>query len=160
MTATGCEPDDHPAQQARQFDKALFTLLKNLGPGLIQRLQHELTPGQVLLLYYVRQESHTVSALAKRMRVKPSAVTVMLDRLEQAGFIVRTREEADRRVVRVQVTPRGEDTVRKVLHARRQIVQACLSSIEPRKLDVFLNTLDQLADLSNEINLSSLPDDN
>lgn len=46
----------------------------------------------------------TPGELASRMSLSPSATTSLLDRLETAGHIVRSRDSADRRVVTVTIT--------------------------------------------------------
>jgi DNA-binding MarR family transcriptional regulator len=46
----------------------------------------------------------TAGELAKRGHLSPGAVTAALDRLEQAGYVRRVRDEVDRRRVFVEVT--------------------------------------------------------
>ncbi|MET0459170.1 MAG: MarR family transcriptional regulator [Ilumatobacteraceae bacterium] len=47
--------------------------------------------------------------LADRVLLTGSTLTHHLDRLEADGFIDRTRDTADRRIVRVSLTPSGKD---------------------------------------------------
>jgi len=131
------------------FDKYLFVLMQNLGPQLINRAQLGLTPGQVFLLHFIRQESQcSVSKLAEKMDVAASAITVMLDRLENHGFVVRTRDNVDRRVVMIALTDAGEETLNHVLNVRKQIMQNCLTQIESHELDSFIQTLEKLASIA------------
>jgi MarR family transcriptional regulator, organic hydroperoxide resistance regulator len=46
--------------------------------------------------------------LAERMYLHPSTITGLVNVLEAKGYLVRVRGTADRRVVRVQLTPRGK----------------------------------------------------
>ena len=88
-----------------RFDKSLHVLMQHLGPQLISRTQLDLTPGQVFMLHLIRNESLcSVSKLAEKMEVAPSAITVMLDRLENHGFVSRKRDTSDRRVVIIELT--------------------------------------------------------
>jgi len=46
-------------------------------------------------------------ALAKHLRVTPSTMSLAVDRLEQAGYLVRTRDRQDARRVELRLTPAG-----------------------------------------------------
>lgn len=52
----------------------------------------------------------TPGELAARMGLSPSATTSMLDRLEAAGHVVRSRESGDRRVVTITMTEKAQRT--------------------------------------------------
>ena len=41
-------------------------------------------------------------------------MTRLLDRLEKKGFIVRTRSDADRRMVKLELTPQGHEAARQL----------------------------------------------
>jgi DNA-binding MarR family transcriptional regulator len=45
--------------------------------------------------------------LSKRMYLHPSTLTAAVDRLEKKGYVLRNRIEKDRRVINVQLTPKG-----------------------------------------------------
>jgi len=49
----------------------------------------------------------TCGEIAERMIVRDPDVTRLLDRLEQRGFVTRTRASDDRRVIRTAITPAG-----------------------------------------------------
>ena len=58
--------------------------------------------------------------LAGRMGVTTGSLTVLVDRLERAGFVARRPHESDRRSILVGLTPEGERHAREhhALHAR------------------------------------------
>jgi DNA-binding MarR family transcriptional regulator len=51
-------------------------------------------------------ERLSAGELAKRMALSPAAVTAAVDRLEDAGYVRRVRDDQDRRRVLVEVTDR------------------------------------------------------
>jgi DNA-binding MarR family transcriptional regulator len=53
------------------------------------------------------QEGLSHSELARRLHVKPSTITQMIKRMEQAGFVQRQRDAEDERVSRVYLTEQG-----------------------------------------------------
>ena len=52
-------------------------------------------------------EGLTAGELAEAASLSPGAVTTVLDRLEHMGLVTRTRDEADRRRVLVELTPKA-----------------------------------------------------
>ena len=81
-----------------------------------------------------REGSLTASGLAAAADLSPATVTEMLDTLVGAGFVERQRDEVDRRVVRVALTPAG----RKAFDAKRQRFVAAwnreLADLDPEAL--------------------------
>jgi DNA-binding MarR family transcriptional regulator len=65
-----------------------------------------LTDGRCLDLLDVH-DGLTAGELAEAASLSPGAVTTVLDRLERMGFVTRTRDEADRRRVLVEMTPKA-----------------------------------------------------
>ncbi len=55
--------------------------------------------------------SLSLGELSKKMYLHPSTISGVVDRLEKKGFVVRDRGKEDRRVVKVQLTPRGKRIV-------------------------------------------------
>lgn len=142
-----------------RFDAALFITLQNLGPHLIARAQFSLTPGQVFMLRFIQQNCDcNVSKLADKMEVNPSAITVMLDRLESHGFVTRTRDGNDRRVVITHITESGERALEEVMRVRKQILQHCLVQINPDELELFVHTLETIATISTSMDIQSMID--
>jgi DNA-binding MarR family transcriptional regulator len=65
-----------------------------------------LTDGRCLDLLDVH-DGLTAGELAEAASLSPGAVTTVLDRLERMGLVTRTRDEADRRRVLVELTPKA-----------------------------------------------------
>ncbi len=67
-----------------------------------------LTMAQLRLMYLLLAEDcRSVGQLAEEMRVRPASVTGLTDRLVDHGLIERRADPADRRLVRVALTPEG-----------------------------------------------------
>ncbi|ADV66565.1 MarR family winged helix-turn-helix transcriptional regulator [Deinococcus maricopensis] len=74
------------------------------------------------------------NTLAERLGVTPGNLTGILDRLESAGHLHRTREAGDRRSVRVQITPQGTDLMRVAVPDVRDHVRTLFSTLTPEEL--------------------------
>ena len=55
-----------------------------------------------------KNESLSLGDLSKRMYLRPSTITGLIDRLEKRGYVVRDRDRRDRRVVKIVLTPKGK----------------------------------------------------
>ena len=68
----------------------------------------QLYPGQPKFLLLIKEnEGMTQKELAQKHCVKPATVTGMIAKLEANGFIYRVPDEADKRILRVYLTPKG-----------------------------------------------------
>ena len=57
--------------------------------------------------------SLALGELSRKMYLHPSTISGVIDRLEQKGYVVRDRGHEDRRVVMVQLTPKGKKVISK-----------------------------------------------
>ena len=67
-----------------------------------------LTPSQLVVLKELSQRGNAQpSELARAAGLKQATISILLDKLQARGLILRTRGDADRRTVFVQITPEG-----------------------------------------------------
>jgi DNA-binding MarR family transcriptional regulator len=79
-----------------------------------KRVEHDtgLTSSQLWAIKVLAETAPVkVSELARRMYLHPATVVGILTRLEAHGLIKKTRSKEDRRVVWVELTPKGRDLV-------------------------------------------------
>ncbi len=71
-----------------------------------------LTPSQLMVLTELSgRESAQPGELARAAGLKQATISILLDRLQERGLVQRARGEADRRTVRVQITPEGRQVL-------------------------------------------------
>ena len=105
-----------------------------------------LTYPQYLVMLALWQDGTTaIHALAERLKLGSNAVTPLVDKLEAAGFVTRTRG-ADRRVVLVALTEVGIQLEADVLAAQQSVV--CRTGLADREL---ADLRQELKDLSERI---------
>ncbi len=84
-----------------------------------------LTPQQYLLLLAIKgfpgRETATMTELAERLQIRHNAVIGLVNRAEERGLVARepAAPGEDRRIVRVRVTPSGEETLQRMAYALR-----------------------------------------
>lgn len=73
----------------------------------------ELSPHQIYFLKFLeRRKTCTPSDIALEFGITLGAVTGFVDRLYKFGLISRNRSEEDRRVVLIELTPKGHEELR------------------------------------------------
>ena len=78
---------------------SLQALFQKIQPEMLESMEKQgVTPAQLFVLASLKKHgSLKISEIAERMEVKPSAVTLMADRLEQKNLIARTHNTKDRK---------------------------------------------------------------
>jgi DNA-binding MarR family transcriptional regulator len=120
---------------------------------LARQLRRELEPlgitgTQAALLHSIRQcPGIGVRDLARREGVSAAAMSTILDRLETAGLVRRTRAADDRRRVGLELTERGVKVHRSARSRRTAWLAARLERLSPDELaavDASLASLSRL----------------
>lgn len=101
----------------------------------------DLSDGQPKVLYILLSMDGCVQKeLAKVCDIKPSSMTVMLDRLEQKGYVRReeTKVSGGKRAFRVFLTKEGREIAEKVYTLMETIEEECFQGItEEEKKQLF-----------------------
>ncbi|WP_158289497.1 MarR family winged helix-turn-helix transcriptional regulator [Paenibacillus flagellatus] len=140
-----------------RFQTALYTFKRSLESDLLHKLKTQITAPQMFMLHFVsRHGACRLTQLADKMEVKPSAVTVMIDRLEKSGYVTRTHDTADRRSVLVQVTPEGIDILEKAMLERKDALARFLARLEPDEVRTVTELMEKLAGAGEESDPSAL----
>jgi DNA-binding MarR family transcriptional regulator len=105
----------------------------------------DLTPPQLHALLWLGNDGPlTMGELARRVGITEKTITGVVDRLERAGLAERTRDDADRRVVRARLTRKGAATHRKLdaqMLERMRRILGRLEAADRRDLFRILNNL-------------------
>ncbi|MGW6915219.1 MarR family winged helix-turn-helix transcriptional regulator [Kitasatospora sp. NPDC054939] len=84
--------------------------------------------------------------LGKRIPLSSGAMTALLNRLEKAGYITRSREHTDRRIVTLRSSPRVKELADEYFGALNRRQDAVLAQYPPETLHQFEALLAQLSD--------------
>ncbi|HUW58167.1 MAG TPA: MarR family winged helix-turn-helix transcriptional regulator [Planctomycetota bacterium] len=132
----------------------LYSLMRRFWLGVNPRLKDALLQGQINMAQYnalvalQKLGEGTMGDLAGLLQVTMGAATNLVDKLVDSGCAERRRDESDRRVVKVRITPKG----RTVLDDRAQgfldYAVGILSQVSPEEREVFLSIYDKIVDLT------------
>ena len=112
-------------EEARSFDAAevrqavgesLESLLRHVaGRNAPEFLGVDVTMSQAKVMHVARlQPGISMSALAAELKVGPSAISGLVDRLVEHGYLERQEDHSDRRQQLVSLTPAGQETVDRI----------------------------------------------
>lgn len=101
--------------------------------------------GHPFMLFLIRREPGITPAdIARRMEITPASATVSLKRMEAAGLLRRTPDEADRRVVHLTLTPEGERLDDRCRAERDRVVGATFRDFTAEELSLLDGFLDRM----------------
>lgn len=110
------------------------------------QLGDDLTTDQLYILRYIHQTGEcTSSELADAFDVNKSAITAIINRLVNRGLILRTRDENDRRVVYLTLTPEGTELHQKTQEKVHLLVESFITQFDETEITNFMNTYEKLA---------------
>ena len=91
--------------------------------------------------------------LSRKMYLHPSTVTGVVDRLEDKGYVVRDRDSVDRRVVRVKLTPAGQDLAAKAPNPIQGKMIYGLMKLSENELNIIYESVRRLAEMAEAENV-------
>ncbi|MBE4906916.1 MarR family transcriptional regulator [Bacillus luteolus] len=118
-----------------------------------EQISSDLTNDQHYTLRYMHKVGTcTSSELAEVFNVKKSAITAMINRMWEKGFIERTRDENDRRVVYLTLTDKGNELFLKTEQRIHKLVESLITKFEQTEIEQFIKTFEKLNQLLQESN--------
>lgn len=118
---------------------ALFSAISSLGQA------HGLTPAQVkVLLQLGNNRQMTVGEIAAALTCSMPAASELVDRLVDAGHLVRASDPADRRRVLVAATPEAEKISSHLREMRKAQVRYALDQLPSEDQPTFIRSLEAL----------------
>jgi len=107
--------------------------------------QYGLTYPQYLVMLVIWEDgSQTASAIAKRLRLPPSAITPLVDKLVERGVVQRIPSEFDRRQIAIEMTEEGYALKDKISEVRKEV--ACRTGMEQAEITQLVGVLEALMD--------------
>jgi DNA-binding MarR family transcriptional regulator len=79
--------------------------------------------------------------LADMLDLEPITLCRIVDRLEEAGLVERTRDPADRRAWRLQVTAQAQPLMEKLTAVGAVLVEQAFAGIDPQEIEIARNVL-------------------
>jgi len=139
--------DGHYKADEIRLDTSLGYYLSKARNVLVERTDRAVKPlgltaqqiGVILML--AAQRASTPFELSRVMSYDSGSMTRLLDRLEKKGFLVRTRSDADRRMVKLELTPQGQEAARQLPGIGATVLNEQLRGFSAADLATFIDLL-------------------
>jgi len=108
----------------------------------------KITLPQFLILELLQREDESkMKDLAGFMKVSTAAMTGIVERLVKYGYVLRTYDAQDRRIIRIKITSKGTDLVKKINQQRRRMIINIFGKISEGERQDYLKILMRVRDI-------------
>lgn len=112
---------------------------RHLSDSLMEQIGMHRAPATMLCRLFLA-DGLTQSELAEQLVVQGASITQLLQRMEEAGWVVRQRDTEDNRLVRVYLTEQGREKKRSINEQFIKLQETIFAGIGPRER-IFLRQL-------------------
>jgi len=115
---------EHPAEDKyfARLEEVFQEMIRRLHGEMAYRMVSGITGSQFFVLKKIQGKGRmTVTEVADALGVSLSAITALVDRLVKSGFVVRNRDEQDRRLVWLEATEKGREILMQCVEVRRNV---------------------------------------
>ena len=134
-------------------------IVSRADPGRLEAYAgYGLTLTQLRVLFLLRSdEGLSAGAIAESIRVTPSTLTRIMDRIVRSGLVRRDADESDRRLVRHFLTPAGSSAVEEIERLGRERMGAIFSRLDQGQLERLVDGLRDLMQAAETVEGESAP---
>jgi DNA-binding MarR family transcriptional regulator len=118
-----------------ELDDLLNLLIQKATRDVLLIVKGKVSPSQFAILRMLRQSGRsTVGGLADRLQVTLSGITALSDRLVEAGLVERVRDDQDRRVVWIDLSPGGRELIVELEGVKRKMVERYVEGLKDSEI--------------------------
>lgn len=99
-----------------------------------------------------RNENATISDIAEAMQITLPSVTVMVNKLETQGYVIKKKDELDARTIRLSLTIKGEEIDDRHTDFHRTMVKEIFGDLTSFEKDILAGAVKRLKDFFLEKN--------
>jgi len=130
-----------------EFADRLSEIMPTVMQEFARRQTNELFKGKITLPQFLvlnflsQQQESKMTVMANFVGVTTAAMTGIIERLVKYGYCLRVFVPDDRRIIKVRLSSRGADLVRKVNQQRRQMIIKIFGRISEAERREYLKIL-------------------
>ena len=113
-------------------------------------------PQFFLLMHLHRHEQCGISNLSEQMDVTTAAASQLVDKLVQAGLLVRVEDPNDRRAKQVSLSTAGEEVVEKAIAERSRWVDALAATLNADEQQKITEALQILTEATHRLEIAEI----
>ena len=144
------------ARKLAEFADKMNEVMPVLIQGFARRQANELYKGKItlpqfLILDFLNKKGECkMTEIARFMHVSTAAMTGIVERIKRCNYVERVYEPSDRRIIKVRLTYKGRELVKKVNRQRRNMIVDIFAKISQREREQYLNILMRILNIMTE----------
>ena len=95
-------------------------------------------------------EGSNMSMIARKLGITVGSLTTSMNSLVNKKYVVRERSEADRRIVYIRLTPKGEKAYRHHEEFHKKMVESVVEKLSEEEVKALSKALDRLVEFFQE----------
>jgi DNA-binding MarR family transcriptional regulator len=137
---------EHDLETMQRIQKLMVSVRKRQRPLFLRAIQpFNVTTQQYYILRVLFENGVArVNHLAEEMKVKPSAITIIVNKLVERELVTREYDEQDRRAVNINLTSSGEEIVRKVRRLHDEMMRRYFAHFSEEEVKMFVTLYEKL----------------
>jgi DNA-binding MarR family transcriptional regulator len=142
-----------PVLTIEAFVKQISEILPILFRELLQRqivaiAQGTITPQQILAMEILfHQKGSKMKDLSSSMGVSMATMTGIVGRLVRQGYVVRTLDQTDRRIINAQLTAKGTTLLKKIIDKKRHMFMEIFSQLSVEERSAYLTIITKIKNI-------------
>ena len=144
------------ARKLAEFADKMNEVMPVLIQGFARRQANELYKGKItlpqfLILDFLNKKGECkMTEIARFMHVSTAAMTGIVERIKRCNYVQRAYEPSYRRLIKVRLTYKGRELVKKVNRQRRNMIVDIFAKISQREREQYLNILMRILNIMTE----------
>ncbi len=135
-------------QYAFRIRAAMNKMQRDISIEMQKQHGVDLTRPQCYLLSLIStEEPCKITSLAKKLGVRPSTISTMINRLVDDGYVSREYGHNDRRNVLVSITARGSEVLKRDVENYSKVLQQFIGALEADELETFTQTFEKISSI-------------
>jgi len=127
---------------------AMNKMQRDIMVEMQQQYGVDLTRPQCYLLSLIStEEPCKITQLARKLGVRPSTISTMINRLVDDGFVSREYSHNDRRNVLVSITGPGKEVLKRDIENYGSVLRQFIGKLESHELETFTRTFEKIASI-------------
>ncbi|KAJ53832.1 DNA-binding MarR family transcriptional regulator [Clostridium tetanomorphum] len=111
-----------------------------------------ITRVQWIALYFMgKYENISQSELAEKMDIKASSVARLIDRMERDEYVIRQRDENDRRIIHLVLTEKGKELREKIMPEGEKMSKLASKGLTEEEIGIFKKVLEKMKENVEEV---------
>jgi len=128
-----------------QLENVFNRVLKSLTNDWAYNMQDlKITRTQYYVLESLKVSERTVSGLAELVGLTSGAITGIADKLIEAGYIERSRDNSDRRIVKLVITEQGLSVLETLRMKRKEAVEKFFENLTQDEIRHMIDMFEKL----------------